>query len=667
MVSSRRPKANAGAALPPVPPSPSQGFVRHGSNLKLETLSGIAKDFDQTSSSSFSNQFISSAKGPLSSRCNFVATSSSLPAFPDATIVPLDGPRHTSPSTSVSPMSIRSAGTSVGAVIEIQSPSGAMNPAYSQSNAEHGTASSLLSEPAPTVHCRRGRRPTSWTPEEDRRLAQLVAAEAQAPPTMASTKTWSIIASQLASRTGKQCRERWLNQLKPGIKREPWSPEEERVLYEAHARLGNKWVAIAELLPGRTDNCIKNHYNSMLRKQLRRKASVAMLERLDCVESPRRLKPADIACVVDRGSQSVLAKDSSLCSPRASPGSDVMSIDASRSPSPSTPATPTAACSGTSSSSAGFLTPLQHTPRNAKLEISNLMSSIDASDDDARDRLFQQSTPLTIGSRSSVERESNMITPCITTASRINISAREFHESPCFSACETGCQQPNSQSWTAHAHGPLSQPNVEGRTNIQCMQLSTSGASHWSYPMRFSRPAIKHAGSSQMTATPTSSIPSSACPSPSGSQGLPQVPAAISHHSNILGRNGSSTANLFAHEGDMEVDSGPPDPMEVASGSCVKVLPPTVVDAKGEFREASPSSESEGVRTGRGITKRRHHANTTALAALAMAASAVPPSPLTPEQRPSRSRSISPAPGLACGSAKKNHGDELSRPPAPSP
>lgn len=84
------------------------------------------------------------------------------------------------------------------------------------------------------------------------------------------SKTWSKIASQLPGRSGKQCRERWLNQLQPGIKKEAWNDEEERILHEAHGRLGNHWVAIAKLLEGRTDNCVKNHWNSMLRKRQRR-------------------------------------------------------------------------------------------------------------------------------------------------------------------------------------------------------------------------------------------------------------------------------------------------------------------------------------------------------------------------------------------------------------
>ncbi|PXF45609.1 Transcriptional activator Myb [Gracilariopsis chorda] len=99
------------------------------------------------------------------------------------------------------------------------------------------------------------------------------------PPSITSSNTWSRVASQLPRRTGKQCRERYLNQLRPGIKKDPWTPDEERILHDVHARLGNKWVAIAKHLPGRTDNCVKNHWNSMLRKRQRREAALKVTEK----------------------------------------------------------------------------------------------------------------------------------------------------------------------------------------------------------------------------------------------------------------------------------------------------------------------------------------------------------------------------------------------------
>ncbi|KAL3526980.1 hypothetical protein ACH5RR_011636 [Cinchona calisaya] len=119
----------------------------------------------------------------------------------------------------------------------------------------------------------------AWTKQEDQKLIDYIRTNGEGG--------WRTLPEHAGlHRCGKSCRLRWINYLSPDIKRGNFAEDEEDLIVKLHALLGNRWSLIAGRLPGRTDNEVKNYWNSHIRRKLINMGIDPNNHRLNQVQTP---------------------------------------------------------------------------------------------------------------------------------------------------------------------------------------------------------------------------------------------------------------------------------------------------------------------------------------------------------------------------------------------
>ncbi|MQM15183.1 hypothetical protein Taro_048120 [Colocasia esculenta] len=142
-----------------------------------------------------------------------------------------------------------------------------------------------------------------WTAEEDHVLVNYISLHGEG--------RWNSLARSAGlKRSGKSCRLRWLNYLRPDVRRGNFTAEEQLVILDLHSRWGNRWSKIAQHLPGRTDNEIKNYWRTRVQKHAKQ---------LKCDVNSQQFKDAMRYLWMPRLMEKIQAASESSAAPSAAP------------------------------------------------------------------------------------------------------------------------------------------------------------------------------------------------------------------------------------------------------------------------------------------------------------------------------------------------------------
>ncbi|XP_009620990.1 transcription factor MYB20-like [Nicotiana tomentosiformis] len=138
-----------------------------------------------------------------------------------------------------------------------------------------------------------------WSAEEDKKLINFILINGQC-----CWRSLPKVAGLL--RCGKSCRLRWTNYLRPDLKRGLLSEYEEKMVIDLHSQLGNRWSKIASHLPGRTDNEIKNHWNTHIKKKLKKMGIDPITHRSITVDQPNIEQPTKNQPIIQQEKQTTM-------------------------------------------------------------------------------------------------------------------------------------------------------------------------------------------------------------------------------------------------------------------------------------------------------------------------------------------------------------------------